>query len=94
MGAESDRAFNAGPIYDYYYQLASFSPLEGGPEGFDDIGELLAGSKVDGKYANNLDWFTVDLEGEHSAMDGWILEQHANYVAVAVNRVNGNSFQC
>ena len=86
MAAESDRAYNAGPMEGNYYQQSSFTPLEAGPDGL-DIAELLAGAKVEGHYPNHLDWFTVDLEGEKSAMDGWILEQHANYVVVAVHRV-------
>ena len=86
MAAESDRAYSGGPIEGYYYQQSSFTPLEAGPDGL-DITELLAGAKVEGQYPNHLDWFTVDLEGEKSAMDGWILEQHANYVVGAVHRV-------
>lgn len=86
MAAESDRAYNGGPMEGCYYQQSSFTPLEAGPDGL-DIAELLAGAKVDGQYPNHLDWFTVDLEGEKSAMDGWILEQHANYVVGAVHRV-------
>ena len=34
-----------------------------------------------------LDWFAVDLEGEHSAMDGRILEEHTDYVVYAIHRV-------
>jgi glycosylphosphatidylinositol deacylase len=86
VAAESDRAYSGGPIEGYYYQQSSFTPLEAGPDGL-DITELLAGAKVEGQYPNHLDWFTVDLEGEKSAMDGWILEQHANYVVGAVHRV-------
>ncbi|KAG0570658.1 hypothetical protein KC19_6G178400 [Ceratodon purpureus] len=86
VAAESDRAFNGGPMEGYYYQQSSFTPLEAGPDGL-DISELLAGAKVEGQYPNHLDWFTVDLEGEKSAMDGWILEQHANYVVGAVHRI-------
>lgn len=90
MAAESDKASKEGPVEGYYYQLSSFTPLEAGPDGL-DVEELLAGAKVEGKYPNHLDWFTLDLEGEHSAMDGWILEQHANYVVVAVHRVFNSS---
>lgn len=86
VAAESDRAYNGGPLEGYYYQQSSFTPLEAGPDGL-DVADLLAGAKVEGQYANHLDWFTVDLEGEKSAMDGWILEQHANYVVGAVHRV-------
>lgn len=86
IAAECDRAYNGGPPEGYFYQQSSFTPLEAGPEGL-DIADLLAGAKVDGQYPNHLDWFAVDLEGEHSAMDGWILEQHAEYVVQAVHRV-------
>ena len=91
MAAESDRAYNRGPMQGYYYQQSSFTPLEAGPEGH-DIAKLLAGAKVEDQYPNHLDWFTVDLEGEKSAMDGWILEQHANYVVGAVHRVSINIY--
>lgn len=86
VAAESDRAYTGGPPDGYYYQQSSFTPLEAGPDGL-DIADLLAGAKVDGQYANHLDWFAVDLEGEHSAMDGWILEAHSEYVVQAVHRV-------
>ena len=39
------------------------------------------------EYSNHLDWFTVDLDGEHSAMDGRILEEHTEYVVQAIHRV-------
>jgi glycosylphosphatidylinositol deacylase len=39
--------------------------------------DILAKFEGDGQYVNHLDWFAVDLEGEHSAMDGWILEEHS-----------------
>jgi hypothetical protein len=35
-----------------------------------------------------LDWFVVDLEGEHSAMDGAILAEHAEYVVYAIHKVS------
>lgn len=34
-----------------------------------------------------LNWFAVDLEGEHSAMDGRILEEHTEYVVYSIHRV-------
>lgn len=39
-----------------------------------------------------LDWFAVDLEGEHSAMDGRILEEHTEYVVYAIHRVTSPNF--
>jgi len=88
IAAESDRAYNGGPLDGDYYQHSSFTPLEAGlvQEGT-DFAALLASVKVDAQYANHLDWFAVDLEGEHSAMDGWILEEHSEYVVQAVHRV-------
>ncbi len=88
IAAESDRAYNGGPLDGNYYQHSSFTPLEAGlvQEGT-DFAALLASVKVDAQYANHLDWFAVDLEGEHSAMDGWILEEHSEYVVQAVHRV-------
>ncbi len=86
IAAESDRAYNGGPLEGSFYQQSSFTPLEAGPEGL-DLADVLAGVTVEGQYANHLDWFAVDLEGEHSAMDGWILEEHSEYVVQAVHRV-------
>lgn len=40
------------------------------------------------QYTRRLDWFAVDLEGEHSAMDGQILEEHTEYVVYAIDRVS------
>ena len=34
-----------------------------------------------------LDWFAVDLEGEHLDMDGNILEELVEYVVYAIHRV-------
>lgn len=39
------------------------------------------------QYTSMLDWFAVDLEGEHSAMDGGILQEHSEYVVYAIHRV-------
>lgn len=88
IAAESDRAYNGGPQDETYYQQSSFTPLEAGLLQDDlQFSDLLGSVKVDGQYANHLDWFAVDLEGEHSAMDGWILEEHSEYVVEAVHRV-------
>lgn len=89
LAAESDRAYNGGPQDEQYYQQSSFTHLEAGSlqDAF-QFSDLLAKFKVDGQYVNHLDWFAVDLEGEHSAMDGWILEEHSEYVVQAVHRVS------
>lgn len=36
---------------------------------------------------SRLDWFALDLEGEHSAVDGQILEEHTEYVLYAIDRI-------
>lgn len=46
------------------------------------------------EYPNCLDWFTVDLDGEHSAMDGRILEEHTEYVVQAIHRVRRQCSRC
>jgi hypothetical protein len=47
----------------------------------------IAGFQLPNQYSRRLDWFAVDLEGEHSAMDGRILEEHTEYVVYAIHRV-------
>ncbi|XP_031283280.1 uncharacterized protein LOC116141947 isoform X2 [Pistacia vera] len=46
-----------------------------------------SGFQLPNQYSCRLDWFAVDLEGEHSAMDGQILEEHAEYVVYAIHRI-------
>ena len=67
MAAESDRAYQGGPRERTFCQEASLTPEEGGAD-FD-----LAGFQLPNQYTSPLDWFAVDVEGEHSAMDGGIL---------------------
>ncbi|GAV85514.1 PGAP1 domain-containing protein [Cephalotus follicularis] len=81
LAAESDRAYQGGPLERTYYQEASLTPEEGGVEM--DVG----GFKLPNQYSSKLDWFAVDLEGEHSAMDGRILEEHTEYVVYAIHRI-------
>ena len=81
MAAESDRAYQGGPLERTFYQEASLTPEEGGAD-FDS-----AGFQLPNQYTSKLDWFAVDLEGEHSAMDGGILEEHTEYVVNAIHRV-------
>lgn len=82
LGAESDRALQGGPLERTFYQEASLTPEEGGLE------MDVAGLQLPSQYSRRLDWFAVDLEGEHSAMDGRILEEHAEYVVYAIHRVS------
>ncbi|KAF4385810.1 hypothetical protein F8388_010366, partial [Cannabis sativa] len=79
MAAESDRAYQGGPLERTFYQEASLTPEEGGLDA--DI------VKLPSQYTSRLDWFAVDLEGEHSAMDGGILEEHTEYVVYAIHRI-------
>ena len=82
MAAESFRAYQNGPLEPTFYQEAS-SALS--------VNELNEFS-IPSRYGRMLDWFSVDLEGEHSAMDGGILEEQTEYVVYAIHRVtNSNS---
>ncbi|KAF8028921.1 hypothetical protein BT93_E1560 [Corymbia citriodora subsp. variegata] len=81
LGAESDRAYQAGPLERTFYQEASLTPEEGGLEM--DVASL----QLPSQFSRRLDWFAVDLEGEHSAMDGRILEEHTEYVVYAIHRI-------
>ncbi|KAH9329925.1 hypothetical protein KI387_002033, partial [Taxus chinensis] len=88
---ESDRAFQGGPLESTFYQEASFTPEEAGiSSSLKDIQEIrntFASIRGPSQYSNCLDWFAVDLEGEHSAMDGRILEEHTEYVVQTIHRV-------
>ncbi|KAM1357680.1 hypothetical protein ACFX1Q_044741 [Malus domestica] len=81
LAAESDRGYQAGPLERTYYQEAYLTPEEGGEE--IDVTSF----KLPNRYDSRLDWFTVDLEGEHSAMDSAILEEHAEYVVNSIHRI-------
>lgn len=78
LAAESCRAYQGGPLELTFYQEASALPLE--KEDLDDF-------VLPSQYTRMLDWFSVDLEGEHSAMDGRILEEHTEYVVYAIHRI-------
>lgn len=82
LAAESDRAYQAGPLEPSYYDEGSLYSEEVG-ENSDDG----SGFSLPNQYNTRLDWFAVDLEGEHSAMDGQILEEHTEYVVYAIHRV-------
>lgn len=71
LAAESDRAYQGGPLEQTFYQ--------------EEEGEELF--RVPDRYVSKLDWFAVDLEEEHSAMDGQILEEQTEYVVFAVHRI-------
>ncbi|KAF3444504.1 hypothetical protein FNV43_RR14196 [Rhamnella rubrinervis] len=81
LAAESDRAYQGSPLERTYYQEAFLTPEEGG------LDTDLAGFELPNQYTSGLDWFAVDLEGEHSAMDGGILEEHTEYVVYAIHRI-------
>ncbi|KAM7463693.1 hypothetical protein LguiA_031814 [Lonicera macranthoides] len=80
LAAESDRAYQGGPLERMFYQEASLTVEEGVNMDFADL-------PIPNQYTCMLDWFAVDLEGEHSAMDGRILEEHTEYVVYAINRI-------
>ncbi|KAG7024470.1 bst1 [Cucurbita argyrosperma subsp. argyrosperma] len=81
LAAESDRAYQGGPLEHTFYQEASIGKVGGGTD------TNLDGLQLPDHYTRRLDWFAVDLEGEHSAMDGGILEEHAEYVVHAIHRI-------
>lgn len=81
LAAESDRAYQGGPLERTFYQEAFLTPEEGG------LNADVVGFQFPNQYTSRLDWFAVDLEGEHSAMDGCILEEHTEYVVYAIHRV-------
>ncbi|KAL2320234.1 hypothetical protein Fmac_029203 [Flemingia macrophylla] len=81
LAAESDRAYQNGPLERTFYQEASLKPEEGGAY------INLSAFQLPNQYTSRLDWFAVDLEGEHSAMDGAILEEHTEYVVYAIHKI-------
>ncbi|KAF8052719.1 hypothetical protein N665_1515s0007 [Sinapis alba] len=80
VAAESDRAYQGGPFERTFYQEASLFRGEGADTESVEY-------DLPSQYSNRLDWFAVDLEGEHSAMDGRILEEHTEYVVNAIHRI-------
>ncbi|KAL3526340.1 hypothetical protein ACH5RR_010996 [Cinchona calisaya] len=77
LAAESDRAYQGGPLERTFYQEAN-----------QNLGKAEAvDASLPSQYTRMLDWFAVDLEGEHSAMDGRILEEHTKYVVYAIHRI-------
>ncbi|XP_051117453.1 uncharacterized protein LOC127242099 isoform X2 [Andrographis paniculata] len=79
LGAESDRAYQGGPLEMNLYQDSSSLGEQVGVDLLDII--------LPTKYASMLNWFAVDLVGEHSAMDGRILQDQADYVVYAIHRI-------
>ncbi|KAL5205279.1 hypothetical protein ABZP36_033488 [Zizania latifolia] len=77
LAAESFRAYQNGPLEPTFYWEASTTLSVNELEGF----------SIPSRYVRMLDWFAVDLEGEHSAMDGRILEEHTEYVVYAIHRI-------
>ncbi|XP_066397199.1 uncharacterized protein [Miscanthus floridulus] len=77
LAAESFRAHQNGPLEPTFYREAS-STLPA-----DELKDF----SIPSRYGRMLDWFAVDLEGEHSAMDGRILEEHTEYVVYAIHRI-------
>ncbi|PKA55842.1 hypothetical protein AXF42_Ash018749 [Apostasia shenzhenica] len=84
LAAESSRAYQGGPLEPTFYQEASFLQVVGE---HNVLSEDLDAFNYPTKYTRMLDWFAVDLEGEHSALDGRILEEHAHYVVYSIHRI-------
>lgn len=80
IASESDRAYQGGPRERMLYQEASLTFEDG-------INMVGIDVPIPTQYTRMLDWFAVDLEGEHSAMDGQILEEHTEYVVYAIHRI-------
>lgn len=85
LAAESSRAFQGGPLEPSYYKEASLAISGERSDALEGQDELSFPSS--NQYTRKLDWFSVDLEEEHSALDGQILEEHTEYVVYAVHRV-------
>ncbi|XP_064993012.1 GPI inositol-deacylase isoform X5 [Musa acuminata AAA Group] len=82
LAAESERAYQGGPLELTFYQEASVV-REKTKTKLEDLDNFVLPTQ----YNHKLDWFAVDLEGEHSAMDGRILEEHTEYVVYAIHRI-------
>ncbi|XP_020577654.1 uncharacterized protein LOC110022858 isoform X2 [Phalaenopsis equestris] len=76
LAAESSRAYQGGPLEATFYREAPFVNVE-----------LSNSFKYPTKYEQMLNWFAVNLEGEHSAMDGQILQEHTEYVVYSIHRI-------
>jgi hypothetical protein len=72
LAAESFRAYQNGPLEPTFYQEAS--SIVSGNE--------LKGFSVPSRYGRMLDWYAVDLEGEHT-----------EYVVYAIHRVPVPTFK-
>lgn len=81
LAKESHWAYTTGPLEQAFYQEAPLTPEEGGLDW--DVAKF----SLPNQYNSMLDWFAVDLEGEHSAMDGQILKEHTEYVVYAIHRI-------
>ncbi|KAK9699896.1 hypothetical protein RND81_08G202300 [Saponaria officinalis] len=81
LAKESYWAYTNGPREQSLYKEASLSPEE---EKSDVDATKFS---LPSQYASMLNWFAVDLGGEHSAMDGRILEEQAEYVVYAIHRI-------
>lgn len=79
LGAESDRAYQSGPL--------EWDSNQAFPSVGEGVDIALTKILLPSQYTSMLDWFAVDLEGEHSAMDGGILQEHSEYVVYAIHRI-------
>lgn len=81
LAKESYWAYTTGPLEQTFYEEALLTPEQGG------LDLDYAKFSMPNQYTSMLDWFAVDLEGEHSAMDGQILKEHTEYVVYAIHRI-------
>ena len=81
LAKESYWAYTTGPLEQTFYEEALLTPEQGG------LDLDYANFSMPNQYTSMLDWFAVDLQGEHSAMDGQILKEHTEYVVYAIHRV-------
>ncbi|XP_042446725.1 uncharacterized protein LOC122031693 isoform X1 [Zingiber officinale] len=85
LAAESARAYQGGPLELSYYRESSMILEKTGELDFSL--EDMENFALPSQYNRKLDWFAVDLEEEHSAMDGQILVEHTEYVVYAIHRI-------
>ncbi|KAM7267450.1 hypothetical protein ACFE04_009616 [Oxalis oulophora] len=81
LAAECERAYQVGPLERTHYQESILTFEDGGTKM--DFG----GFQLPNQYVSKMDWFAVDLEGEHSAMDARIIEDHTEYTVYAIHRI-------
>ncbi|GAB2223103.1 hypothetical protein Droror1_Dr00017240 [Drosera rotundifolia] len=80
LAKESHLAYSTGSMERTFYQEASLTHKERGLD-------MDSSFSLPNQYPAMLNWFAVDLEGEHSAMDGHTLQEHTDYVVYAIHSI-------